>query len=392
MPDSDIITADAPNVNGKISVCMKCRRELAPDMLWCPYCGKKQTPAPRKRRKRANGTGTIYKLSGHRKKPWAAKKNGVYVGFFATEKAAQEALERLAGYDPSTLYNLTFAEIYDRWKPEHFPTITPDAQRVYEHSFKVFSDLHKRKFRELRTSDYQLILDRYTDLSSSAVNKLQQLLTQLSKWAIKNDVISVNYASRCTNNGRSAEHHEPLTADDIAKLERDGSEAARVVLMLLATGMRIGELFKLPLADYHETYVVGGEKTEAGCNRVIPIRPEGRPHFAHFAELANAAGGTRLIDGYKGNRTAANFRKRDYAPLLERLGIDPGKTPHSTRVTYATRAATDDELSPATLGKVLGHKQFSTTQQYYNRPAAEQLVKAVEKGAARSRKKKKAAG
>lgn len=388
MPDIDIIQENDQNIKDQSALCVKCRRELSEDMLWCPYCGKKQTPSPRKRRKRANGTGSLYKLTGRRKKPWAVVKNGKYIGSYATEKAAQEALERLAGYDPSEYFNLTFAEVYERWKPEHFPTITPDAQGVYEHSFTVFSDLHNRKFRELRTYDFQTILDRYSDKSESTVNKLRQLLTQLSKWAVKNDVISVNYASLCTNKGRATEHHKPLTSEDIKKIEADGSEAARVVLMLLSTGMRIGELFKLPLSDYHVTYVIGGEKTEAGIDRVIPIRPEGRAHFEHFAELAEAAGGDRLIDGYKGNRTAENFRKRDYARLLDRNGIDPDKTPHSTRVTYATRAATVEELSPATLGKVLGHKQFATTQQYYNHPAAEQLVKAVEKSAARSKPKR----
>lgn len=57
--------------------------------------------------------------------------------------------------------------------------------------------------------------------------------------------------------------------------------------MLIYTGMRIGELFSLPLDDYHETYVVVGEKTEAGRNRVIPILPAGR---SLFCSLRGAGG------------------------------------------------------------------------------------------------------
>lgn len=60
--------------------CLKCKKSIPEDALFCPYCGKKQTVAqPRKRKKRANGMGTICKKSGNRAKPWEAQKNGVYI-------------------------------------------------------------------------------------------------------------------------------------------------------------------------------------------------------------------------------------------------------------------------------------------------------------------------
>ena len=65
--------------------------------------------------------------------------------------------------------------------------------------------------------------------------------------------------------------------------------------------------------------------------------------------------------------------------MLDRLGIDRAKTPHSTRVTYGTRAATEDNLAPAVLQKVMGHSDFNTTQKYYDKPDADTLVEAVEK-------------
>lgn len=359
--------------------CIKCCAELPEGALFCPACGKKQVAAPRKYRKRANGTGTVYNLGDGRSKPWAARKNGKLIGTYPTKKDAQEALERLSGRTLSETYNLTFAEVYERWKVSHFPDIGETAVAQYEISFKIFTDLHKRRFRDLRTPDYQEVLDRHAGKSENTVGKYKQLITQMSTWAIENELITVNFASFAVARGRQAKAHEAFTPEEIAKILADGSEAARVVSMLFSTGMRIGELFALRLDDYHETYCIGGEKTDEGRDRVIPIRAEGREHFEYFAARARAKSGSRLIDGYSGNRTAANFRKRDYHALLERLGIDSGKTPHSTRTTYGTRAATEEALPAAVLQKVLGHKQFNTTQKYYNRPDAEQLVKAVEK-------------
>ena len=164
-----------------------------------------------------------------------------------------------------------------------------------------------------------------------------------------------------------------MKKDEIKKLEEDGSEAARIVLMLLATGMRIGELFSLPLEDYHKTYVIGGSKTEAGKNRVIPIRPEGRKHFEYFAQQAD---GALLLSGYTGQKIYANYRGRDYYPLLKRLGIKK-KSPHATRHTYASRAVKEG-IPPEILQKILGHADYSTTANVYTHIDIKTLVEAVD--------------
>lgn len=161
--------------------------------------------------------------------------------------------------------------------------------------------------------------------------------------------------------------------DDIAKLEANDSETAKIILMLIYTGMRIGELFNLPLKDYHETYVIGGEKTEAGRNRVIPIRPEGRQYFKYFVDQAT---GDLLISGYIGQRVPANFRNRDYYPLLKSLDIEK-KTPHATRHTYASRAR-QAGMPPEVLQKILGHADYSTTANVYVHTDIAELIAAVE--------------
>ena len=167
---------------------------------------------------------------------------------------------------------------------------------------------------------------------------------------------------------------ETFTDAEISKLEADGSDTAKIILMLIYTGMRIGELFSLPAKDYHKDYVVGGEKTEAGRNRIIPIRTEGIPYFAYFA---NKATGPLLISGYAGEKIPANFRRRDYYPLLEKLKIQR-KTPHSTRHTYASWARKAG-IAPETLQRILGHANYSTTANIYVHTSAEELVQAVKK-------------
>ena len=352
--------------------CIKCGEALPQGALFCPACGKRQTKIPRKSAKRPNGSGTVYRLQGRRSRPWVAAKNKVIVGYYPTRKDAVEALERLSGQSLTERYNMTFAQVFEAWSAEHYHEVGPKAVEAYNRAFDVFAPLHDKLFRSLRTADFQSVLDPHMAKSHSAVNKYKQLITQMSSWAIREELISTNFAKFVRLPENIKKEKEIFSDAEIQKLEADGSDAAKIVLMLLATGMRIGELFSLPLADYHGDYVVGGEKTESGRNRIIPIRPEGKQYFAYFAKRAT---GELLLSGYDGQKVPNNFRWRDYYPLLERLGIER-KTPHTTRHTYASRAVKEG-LPPEMLQKILGHADYSTTANIYTHIDAQTLVDAV---------------
>lgn len=353
--------------------CRKCKAELPEDWKFCPHCGTRQGREPRKALKRANGTGTVYKLQGRRRRPWVAAKNRTIIGCYETKTAALESLNRLTGRSLDERYNMTFAEVFAAWKAEHYRGIGEKSVASYDRAYAVFLQLHNKKFRDIKTSDFQAVIDKHMGKSNSAVSKYKLLVSQMSEWAIREELITTNFASFIRVPEKVKKEKEIFSEEDIDKLKTDDSEAAKIVLMLIYTGMRIGELFSLPLKDYHETYVVGGEKTEAGRNRVIPIRPDGRGYFAYFAEQAN---GPLLLSGYTGQRNPNNFRKRDYYPLLDRLKIER-KTPHATRHTYASWARRSG-IPPEVLQKILGHSDYSTTANIYVHTDVEELVKAVE--------------
>lgn len=341
-------------------ICRKCKADIPDESVYCLRCGAKQTTEARKALRRPNGAGTVYKLSGRRHRPWVAAKNKVIIGYFERKTDALATLEHLTGKNLTERYNMTFAEVYEDWKAEHFAEIGPKGIESYTRSYNVFSPLHNKQFRALRTRDFQAVLDQHMGKSHSTVSKYKQLLTQMSEWAIREEIITTNFAS-FAKVPDAQKKEKPIFSDaEIQRLDQDGCETAKIILMLIYTGMRIGELFTLPLKDYHGDYVIGGEKTEAGRNRVIPIRPQGRPYFEYFAQQAD---GELLISGYTGQHDAANFRRRDYYPLLEKLGI-PKKTPHSTRHTYASLARKAG-MAPEVLQTILGHASYVTTANVY---------------------------
>lgn len=353
--------------------CINCKKEIPAGSVFCCWCGKKQGAAPKKALKRANGTGTVYKLQGRRTRPWVAAKGKTIIGYFDKKTAALEALARLQGRSIDEIYNWTFKQVYEAWKDEHFREIGVKGAESYERAYDVFEPLHDRKFRELRTADYQAIMDKYRDKSHSLLSKFKQLTTQMSQWGIRQELITTNFASFIKLPENVKKEKEIFSKEDIQKLEADGSQAAKLTLMMVYTGMRIGELFRLRTENVHETYVIGGEKTEAGRNRIIPIRSEGRKYFAEFKQRAKD---DLLISGYSGQKVIANFRNRDFYPLLERLGISK-KTPHATRHTFASWAVANN-IKPELLQKMLGHADYSTTANIYEHFDIDQLVNAID--------------
>lgn len=353
--------------------CVKCKKDIPDGSAFCCWCGKKQEAQPRKTVKRANGTGTVYKLQGRRTRPWVAAKGKTIIGYFDKKTSALEALARLQGRSIDEIYNWTFKEVYEAWKDEHFREIGERGIESYKWAFDILKPLHNRKFRELRTADYQEVIDKYRDKSYSTLSKFKQLATQMSQWGIRQELITTNFASFIKLPENVKKEKDIFSAEEIEALEKDGSQAAKVVLMMVYTGMRIGELFNLRVENVHETYVIGGEKTKAGRNRIIPIRSEGRVFFAEFKQRAT---NEFLISGYSGQKVAANFRKRDYYPLLDRLGISK-KTPHTARHTFASWAVANN-IKPELLQKMLGHADYSTTANIYEHFDIDQLIDAID--------------
>lgn len=345
-------------------ICVKCKKEIPDGSLFCNLCGKKQTAEKRKHKKRANGTGTISKLSGNRAKPWLARKNGVSIGTFSTRGEAQRALERLVDIDVTTKFNMTFSQVYEAWLPEHEREITEKGKEGYKSAYKHCADLHEKKYRSLRTSDFQMVIINMErkGLSKSTCEKVLQLFGQMSAWAMREDVIHKDYSRYVNTVAQQKSKGIVLKDTTIQKIQKSKNKAADIVLILLATGCRPNELFNALVADCHEDYFIGGSKTDAGRNRVIAVAPIGQAAYKKILTKAKEKGAVYLIDGYDGNKSSRNFAKREFKELVQEVG--EVFTPYDCRHTFATQAKRSG-VDPQILRRMLGHASLTTTDQYY---------------------------
>ena len=362
--------------------CIKCKAPLPEGAIYCPLCGKKQVPEKRKRRKRANGTGTIYKLPGNRSKPWAAKKNNVYIGAFTTYAAAQKALERITDVDVTDKYNLTFAQIYERWKPVHAREVSKSQMGCYASSYKQAAQLHGMKFRTLRKSDFQAVILAMEEAgkAKSTCEKVLQLFGQLSTWAMDEGIVNQNHAKNVTTAAEQKGKKIPFTDEQIRAIQNATGRAKPAALILIASGARLIEFFNVPLSDCYDDYFIFGSKAKKGqpmLRRVIPVSEIGKEAYREMLKEAKAAGGKKLVDGYKGNRNSVNFQKRDFKELMEEIGC-PNMTPYNCRHTFSTRAVRAG-VTPQMLSRMMGHKDIKTADQHYTHLDADDILKEISK-------------
>lgn len=358
--------------------CIKCKRPLPEGAVYCPLCGRKQEAARRKYAKRANGTGSITKLGGNRKKPWLARKNGVSIGTYSTRAEAQKALERLTDVEINDKFNLTFAQVYEKWKPVQTRTVSKSRAGDYASAYKNSAALHNSVFRTLRKSDFQAVILALEQegASKSKVEKVIGLFGLLSQWAIDEGIIQTNHAARLSTIATQLSEKTPFKLEEVESIKKSKLPAAKIALILIGCGCRPGELFEARLDNCADTYFIGGSKTAAGKNRVIAIGPDGLEAYQNLLRDARASGGAKLIDGYDGNRSFPNFRKRDWQPLMAEIGC-PDMTPYACRHTFASNGEKAG-IKPEMLARMMGHASYDTTDKHYIHLAAGDIVAAVQ--------------
>ena len=237
-----------------------------------------------------NGYGSVVFLGKKRRRPYGARitvgwndeKKQVYKYLGYYEKRT-DALAALVEYNKNP-YNLdvvsvTFADVFNAWSDRKFPTLSISAARNYKSYYVKCAALYNMPFREIKTIHLQRIVDENKTLAN--VSLLKSLFAHLYGYAIKNDITEKDYSQFVEVPARTTKGtKETFTADEIAALWANKTETfVNIVLILLYTGMRISELLKMETENVNIDggYMVGGLKTEAGKNRIIPIHADIMP-------------------------------------------------------------------------------------------------------------------
>lgn len=363
-------------------ICKRCKKEIPDGSVYCNLCGKKQIETPRpKNKKRATGTGSVYKLSGRRRQPWAAviPINGkkILLGTFKTQTEANKCLESaINGKTISALYDYTVEQIYEMLIDLNKDKLTRSGLTNYKSGFNYLEPYKKYKMRDIRTVHIQeAITNAAAEGKGFATwKKIQNVASLMCQLAMANDLIDKNYAQLVTMPKAKEKAEKPsFSQNQLDAMWRIWNEnnAIAATLAMCYTGLRINEFFDLKKEhiDIDQRVIFApGSKTEAGKDRIVIIPLVAKKLFEKLVETE----GEYLYPSPTGKRyDAKNFRDRAFYPALKAYGLDKCEngtgekiTPHSCRHTYAYLCV-KHKLDPKATMDLLGHSKYSTSAELY---------------------------
>lgn len=339
-----------------------------------------------------NGYGTVYKLSGNRRKPWIARTTKAWspdgkqiyniIGYYETRT---DALQALAEYNDNP-YDLdisreTFSDIYNRWLKDTFNDDTnPSTLKNYTMAYKHAEPLHNMRMADIKPNHMQSILDN-PNITHTTASRIKLLFTRLFKWCVEHDAIKKNYAERLKIN-QPAIHNErqAFTSDEISLLWQNVNniDYVSVILMLIYSGMRVSELLNMKKSDVHideQWVLVRDAKTEAGTMRIVPIADK---TLQFWKDFINKSKTDYILCTPNGERMYyENYVRRYWKPAIKQLNLN--HTIHETRHTFISLMVSKN-INQTIIKKIVGHKSImNLTEKVYTHIETQELLNAVNK-------------
>jgi integrase len=332
-----------------------------------------------------NGYGSVYKLSGNRRKPWIARKTDhiergtgkqIYkiIGYYATRA---EALQALADYNNNpydiNAAQITFKELYEKWSEKKYETISDTSG--YISAYKISEPLYDMRFADIKTDHMQAVIDK-SGKNYPMLKKIKILYNQMFRYAMERDIVAKDY-SKFIDIGKNTlgTSRRPFTQKEIDKLFKSVGtyEDVESVLIMIYSGLRPGELIIMETenVDLKERAMIGGIKTDAGKDRVIPINQKILPMIQEMVFKDNKY---LLVDSSGKPFTYDRYRDH-FMLLMDQLGMK--HKPHDCRHTFATLMGNAGANTVA-LQKIIGHASYNTTANTYTHKDIDELRKAVD--------------
>lgn len=373
--------------------CRKCSRVLPEDAIFCCYCGVKQE-ITRKHRKRANGTGTVFRYRGgwvvEYTEGWEVvdgdlrRKTRRKYGF-KTSKDAEDALAEIrariqAGTEEEPKKKVlakTVAQLWESYSASELPMRGKSTQDAYNVAWRkrIKGTIGDRPIDEIGLDDLNAIVAGCTYDPAKDVRDLMSILFQR---AIVDRQTTVNPAPMMTLPLQQSEEVVPWNSSEISTLWKawgNGERVAGYCLLMIYSGMMTGELLrcKEDMINWEDQQIIGcGLKTKK--RKEMPI------HFPHIIEpilreLCATKSGKRGGEGYILDVSERAFYER-FAKMKTALDIRPEVRPYSSRHSTGTEL-TLMGVEPAIIIDIMRHKNYTTTLKHYTKIPSNVLVDAL---------------
>lgn len=335
-----------------------------------------------------NGYGSVVKLSGNRRKPFAVRKTVGYddraypiyeiIGYYPTRKDALTALAEY-NHDPYdiNLSKSTMSELYDLWSAEAYPKMKQSLKNCYTAAYKHCSAVYNVQYKTLRKNHMQACIDN-CQRGYSTKSNIKLLFGQLDKYAYDHDIISKSYSKNLeVGEKEKSEKHTVFTDKEVMRLwEMREKPFVDETLFMLYTGFRVSEMLRILTVNVflEDNYMIGGIKTASGTNRPVPIHPDLMPIIqAHYSE-----DNTYLFQHMDEQNTAAftTWFIRHWSDAMHEYGVE--HFTHDCRHTFRSKLDSAGANKVA-IDRIMGHSSGGVGEKIYTHKSINELQNEINK-------------
>lgn len=348
--------------------------------------------------KMPNGYGSVFKLNGKRRKPWAVrvshmveqpdgtvKREYKYLEYFAKQESA---LRYLSEYNNGNVIpehqryaNIpTLAEVYEMWKKYRNgmkKQLSDDTWRNYDIAFNRYLPLHQYRISSIKVTDLQECINNSNHLSKSTIGNMRTVIKGIYAYAIMQEYMEQNLTQHLnyeyTESNTSI--HYRFSNEEIATLWKNlyVINNVDIVLIYIYTGLRPTELLEILTENVHldQKYMVGGLKTENGYDRLIPLCDKVLPLIKNRYDPNRKY----LINNKYGNHyTYGTYQNGNWSTVMNKLNMK--HTPHDGRYTF-TSLADQVHMNPVCLKIIIGHAISDADYQNFKSTTGNDITKGV---------------
>ena len=406
-----------------LTKCPECELPVSDKAISCPHCGyplKKSSgrKISRKRRRLPNGFGQISELKGmNLRKPFRAM---VTIGktdegkpickllqpeaYFETYNDAYQALMEY-NKDPYVMANaaLTVGELYDQWTEKYLKRTSDAKQKAVKIAWRYCESVRNLKVIELRPRHIRYCMEEATQkikgeektASPQIKTRIKTIFNQMLDYAVSYEIVDKNYSRgfRIISNideETESKHHICYTDEEMKSLwENLGKiEGIDAILIQCYSGWRPRELESLQLENINleERTMIGGMKTKAGKNRIVPIHPrifelvEKRYNESKSAGSEYLFTTTSKIKSKNPKPRQYNYSdiKRALKNIIQTLNLNSDHKAHDGRAHFITQAKKYN-LNEFAIKYIVGHTITDITESVYTSRSPEWLMQEIQK-------------
>ena len=406
--------------------CPDCELKVSEKALSCPHCGYPLRPnvTPRKphksnkRRRLPNGFGQISEIKNQNlRNPFRAM---VTVGKTSTGRAIckplkpdsyfhtyNDAYAALAEYNKNP-YDLepaiTVYQLFERWSEEYFKTLKAVSSirtvtSAWAYCSAVYdirvADIRARHIKGCMDDGVAIIKGKEHRPTAGIKGRIKSMWNLMLDYALEYEIVDRNYArtfnvsDEIIKEKKEAKRgHMPFTDTEMQILWENVNvkQYVDVILIQCYSGWRPQEigLLRLENINLDDWTFVGGMKTDAGIDRVVPIHSKIRPLVEKRYQEALSLGSEYLINciDTQTHRSSLMFTydkyRQRFLKIRNELKLNSQHRAHDGRIHFVTKAK-KYEVDEYAIKYIVGHAINDITEKVYTQREVAWLKTEMEK-------------